>query len=790
MAKIYVESIENLLVDWDYEKNSRDGYFPNKITFGSTIKVWWKCKHGHSWQASPNNRSKGQGCPVCSGKKILVGYNDLRTLLPDVAAEWHPEKNMGLTPEDVTHGSHKLIWWKCSVCQHEWKTSVSNRAAGKGCPACALQKQGKSKVENIIKAAGSFFDHHPELLDEWDYERNNISPEGTTANSTMRVWWKCRTCGYSWRTSVYHRTIRNSGCPYCKNKAVSKQNCLHTKRPDLLAMWDYEANSDISPFDITPGSNKKVGWICKHGHKWQATVTAIANGGQCPVCCGQKVLPGFNDLATTAPELVKEWHPTRNGNLTPKDITKGSVKHKIWWLCPRGHEYQATAANRSNGTRCPICDKEQKTSFPEQAILYYFKKHTSAISRYLLNGKTEIDIYLPDLQIGIEYDGYYFHSSQSAKAKEAKKDIVVKTAGITLFRVKEYKNEDEIIPSDSVIYCRHTPDYEYLTAVMKELADRVFEISGHRFSMDVDIARDSGEIFSQYIEIEKENSLAARNLALAVEWHPTKNGYLSPETVSYASGKVVWWQGECGHEWRSSIGNRNHGNGCPICAGFQILVGYNDLATTHPLLCKEWHPTKNGNLTPEMVTKGSHKKIWWICPKGHEYDATASNRIIGRDCPICSVEKQTSSRRKNHVANTGSLAETHPQLATEWDTSTNKLRPEDITSGSDEKVWWICPNGHRYEATVANRSHGRNCPICAGKKIVPGINDLLTRNQPLAAEWNYEKNQELDPSVISPNSHKKAWWRCQFGHEWEAEIKSRNQGNGCPICRTRKKKTI
>ena len=71
--KRYIESIENLIAEWDHEKNAQEGHYPDKITFGSIIKVWWKCKHGHSWQTSPNGRGKGQGCPVCAGRKILVG---------------------------------------------------------------------------------------------------------------------------------------------------------------------------------------------------------------------------------------------------------------------------------------------------------------------------------------------------------------------------------------------------------------------------------------------------------------------------------------------------------------------------------------------------------------------------------------------------------------------------------------------------------------------------------------------------------------------------------------------
>lgn len=183
--------------------------------------------------------------------------------------------------------------------------------------------------------------------------------------------------------------------------------------------------------------------------------------------------------------------------------------------------------------------------------------------------------------------------------------------------------------------------------------------------------------------------------------------------------------------------------------------------------------------------------MWWICPKGHEYSATVSNRVFGRGCPICSPEKRSAARNRNRILRQGSLAQTHPDLAAEWNYELNgDLRPDDVTKGSSRKVWWTCPEGHTYQSTIANRVSGRKCPVCAGKKIIDGVNDLATLNPSLAQEWDYERNQNLTPNQISPNSHKKVWWICKNGHEWEAQVKSRNSGCGCPVCaKTRRNKT-
>jgi hypothetical protein len=123
---------------------------------------------------------------------------------------------------------------------------------------------------------------------------------------------------------------------------------------------------------------------------------------------------------------------------------------------------------------------------------------------------------------------------------------------------------------------------------------------------------------------------------LSKQWHPTKNGNLTPKDVTPYSNKKVWWICERNHEWFATVDKRSIGRGCPYCSG-QAVCEDNCLATINPKLAKEWHPTKNGKLTPKEVTANSNKKVWWICmKKGHEWHAIIGNRNSGRGCPICS----------------------------------------------------------------------------------------------------------------------------------------------------------
>ena len=785
-VKQYVSDNAQLMAEWDWEKNKVLGFEPNEVTFGSIKKIWWICDKGHEWQATPNNRSKGQGCPICAGRKVFAGFNDLASKAPDVAKEWHPTKNGDLLPTQITYGSDKRFWWQCKICGNEWQTSVANRVAGKGCPICSKRKQGISKVENLIKKQGSFAEHYPQLLEEWDYEKNDVEPHTLTKNSTKKIWWKCKVCNFSWQATIYHRTLRNQGCPACNNSVVTETNNLVTSHPEILKKWNYSKNLDINPENVTAGSNKKVWWVCDKGHEWRATVSAITNGNTCPICCGQQVLVGYNDLATVNPTLAKEWHPTKNGDLLPTQFTAGSSRMKIWWLCSHGHEYQAKIANRSQGTGCPLCDKERKTSFPEQAIFYYLGLLTHAENRHLYDGKTEIDIFLPEYNIGIEYDGYFYH--QDSEEKEKKKDALLRSKGIRIIRVKEVKELQGHTDTDNIVYCKHDAGYAFLKSVIERIIWRVGIAADKEFVDGIDIDSTTPLILSAYIQYEKENSLAAKSPDIAADWHPTKNGYVTPEKISFASGRKVWWLGKCGHEWQMSVDNRNHGMGCPICANKHVLAGFNDLQTTHPELAAEWDYTKNTTIHPTQITYGSTKKVWWICSEGHSYQATPSNRSWGKGCPICGKVKRARNKHLNHIRNNDCLNITHPQLCNEWNQALNgNISPSRITRGSDYKAWWICEKGHSYQSTVANRVAGRGCPICAGKKIVAGINDLVTLNPKLASEWDYGVNV-LEPNTISPNSHKKAYWICSVcGNKWEAQIKSRNTGVGCPKCAREKR---
>ena len=470
------------------------------------------------------------------------------------------------------------------------------------------------------------------------------------------------------------------------------------------------------------------------------------------------------------PALMAEWNLEKNDalGLQPTVLTTGSEK-KAWWTCKKGHEWQAVIFSRTYGSGCPICTAERHTSFPEYVLVYYLKKYSlEVIQSYKANGY-ELDIYIPLKKTAIEYDGFFWHKNKTQKDLE--KNLKCQNDGIQLYRIRE-----GLPPlNDSSIDYIISKDHKDFEEVIKTLLG---EIVG--YDVDIDLIRDSTSIESLREYIEKENSIAFSNPSIANEWNYEKNGNLKPQHLLPNSQKKVWWKCNQGHEWQATVANRNSGYGCPYCVGQKVIIGSNDLQTLNPTLAIEWNFEKNKNLVPENFTINSHKKVWWICSKGHEWQAVIKNRNNGNGCPYCAVKKIAKSNNTLQAVN--------PNLASEWNyEKNNNLTPENVSPNTTKKVWWICNKGHEWQARIDHRNKGSGCPYCAGQRVLVGINDLQTLNPVLANEWDYEKNNELTPMDVMPNSHKQVWWKCKQGHEWKMSIKDRNRGCVCPYCSNRKK---
>ena len=509
---------------------------------------------------------------------------------------------------------------------------------------------------------------NPELAKEWHPTKNkSLKPSDVSWCSGKKVWWYLsyddlktgKHFDFEWEAIIASR-VKGNGCPYLKGRKVLKgYNDLETLYPELAAEWHPTKNNGLKPDEVTTNSNKKVWWYLpyddpktgKHfDFEWEATISNRVLGNGCPYIDGKKVLKGYNDLATLRPELAKEWHPTKNNGLRPDEVAANSNK-RVWWYLsyddPKtgkhfDFEWEATISKRGN---CP---------------------------------------------------------------------------------------------------------YLWGQAVWK----------GY-------------------------NDLATLRPDLAKEWHPTKNGTLTPDKVTCGSKKIVWWMLEYYDpileknflfEWKAKIGARTLGGGCPYLTSKAVWAGFNDLKTVLPDLALEWDEEKNIGVDIESVPYQSQKERWWKCKNGHSWKASPGARYRNKKivaCPYC-----TGARI---IKGENDLFTFYPELEPEWDFDKNKISPYEITPYSNKYANWKCKNNHSWKARIGSRAAGNGCPYCAGKKVMPGENDLQTTEPETMTFWDYIKNR-INPAKVTAKSIKKAWWKCEQGHSWRKTIASMVYNPRCPIC--------
>lgn len=402
------ETNPELIKEWDFDNNP--GKTPETTARGSTKPVNWICKKGHRFSATPLHRTKGSGCPYCSGRKAIKGENDLATLIPHLLEEWDYEKNNGIDPTEIKPNSSKKVWWICSTCGQGWVSKISHRYRGSKCPFCDKKKVTIGKND----LASTF----PKLALEWNYEENgNLKPSDVTVGSGKKIAWKCNK-GHKWKTAVHNRTSRNQGCPYCSNSrhtSFPEQAILfYVKKvfPDVKDRFLIDKNE----YDIyIPSKKVAIEYDGVYYHKNRVSKDelksqhCIDKGIQIyrvreeglpklntPICIVRKDinnLSSINDcvkellrllchkydlvidveedeqlilsqyysanrkrsIAEQRPDLLEEWNYNKNGSLTPYDISVGSSK-KVWWKCKEcGFEWQAVPSHRKNGKGCPKC---------------------------------------------------------------------------------------------------------------------------------------------------------------------------------------------------------------------------------------------------------------------------------------------------------------------------------------------------------------------------------------------------------------------------------------------------
>lgn len=286
----------------------------------------------------------------------------LTTSHPEIAEQWHPQKNGELKPSEVSAGSGKKVWWECSKSRkHSYQTTPEKRAKREhGCPYCSGHK--------VDPQTNSLAAMHPNIAKQWHPEKNcTLRPSEVTTKSNRKVWWLCSTTGtHEWQRAIYDRIIGGTGCPWCSNRKVALENSLLVLDPELANEWHHQMNRTLTAADVSPGSNKKVWWQCRRAahHVWQTQVFNRALGKRgCPFCSNNKITID-NNLEYLEPLVAQYWHKSLNGDVKASQVSVGSSKKKYWWQCSAGHEFarpisDMVRSKREYGTNgCKICNYE------------------------------------------------------------------------------------------------------------------------------------------------------------------------------------------------------------------------------------------------------------------------------------------------------------------------------------------------------------------------------------------------------------------------------------------------
>jgi plastocyanin len=552
-----------------------DGWDPSVVTAGSGKKLKWKCSGGHKFEATIGNRTRvnGGNCPVCGGKKVLVGFNDLKTLRPQIANQAYK-----WDPQTVTLGSGKKYEWICKK-KHIWSASTVTRVKGFGCPYCS----GLFVIPGKTDLASS----HPtiaKLAFGWD-------PKTIKAGSNKKLQWICSK-KHIWSAPVASIAITGNGCPYCSgHQVLAGFNDLKSTHPKLAK----ELVSD-DPTKISKGSDKKLTWKCKYNHKYLAAVSARTGNSStgCPYCSGNKVLKGFNDLKYKNPKLAKEaegWDPTQ--------YTTGSNRKKMLWKCKKGHTWSATIASRNKmGVGCPKCS-----------------------GRDVITGINDLQTLFPKL--AKEADGW--DPSQVMAGSGKKLGWKCNNGHKWLAKVGSRSFQNNNCP-----YCSNKitgKGINDLATTHPELAKQAHKwdptslsagsnksvewICSQKHTWKTSVAHRSKENTGCPYCFGRQawpgfNDLNTTNPSLSKEaygWNPAK--------YTNSSGAKVKWKCKEGHIWTAAIYSRSEGNktGCPSCS----ISGFdpNEKGYIYFLSHSKWEMFQIGITNKPEKRLASHKKLGW-----------------------------------------------------------------------------------------------------------------------------------------------------------------------------------
>lgn len=677
---------------------------------------------------------------------------------PDLLNWWDFDKNT-LDPYAIGPTSPKVAYWKCEH-GHSFKRSVVAFTRGAHtCPVCQERKA------NVISK--------PELMKFWDFEKNTLDPETTRAQSEEYAWFKCPKCGYSWQAQIRGR-LKKDKCPVCEtNKIVHKGvNDFRTVYPQLALDTSDEMNPDIDLDSLGAGAHVRIHWKCHVcGFEWDAPIYGRIRRykgnykiASCPACATNQRKNGYD---VDYPELVPLYSPN---NPIPFQDVRG-YDTKLLWICPKHGEYEQylrsmMRAVKNGNTGCPYCHGSQVHPDESFGVL-----HPNLAKEWdESNEKTPYDY--------TEHSRYVatWHCPKCGLKWEA--DISTRAAGYgkcpNCYGSQTFK---ERYPELEKYYAKDN-DFPFEEATVSDNTPRNWICEhGHEFEDSFNNIHKRG-FRCPYCESVKVlqgfNDFATLEPVISKDYDVEKNGNTASDVL--INNRPAYFKCNQGHSFMRNIVQHVSLKGvCPVCNGYLLQTGVNDLATVYPQAAELWDYEKNDN-TPDKVLATLGARYHYVCKEGHHFKCTLGD-LVKNDykCPVCTgdrVDPQTTS-----------ILAVNPELAEEF-SEANDVTADFVNYNTERKVYWTCSTcGGDYLYPVNERKIGDNsCPYCNHIRLKTGINDLTITNPELAKEWAPSNTKQAN-EVGEWQSYVGYWLCPDCGTVYPCEVRDRSVGDdSCPVC--------